>query len=342
MGVSPGKPAIVAIDGGNSKTDLALVAADGTVLAKVRGPGMPGRLSDKTLLVIAGLLKSAVIASGAVAGGEPVLTGIATDTVACVANVDLPEEELQLQQMLAAQDWTSSTRVANDTFAVLRAGLDDVPVAGAELRWGVGVTCGAGINCAGVAPDGTSTGYLALGAITGDWGGGGSLGAAAQWAAIRAEDGRGPQTALRELAPAHFGLATPADLAIALHQGKVAEYRLGELAPLVFKVSDSGDEVARAIVIRLAEEVSLMTIAVIRRLRLTGATVPVVLGGSVLAARNSLLIDEITARITAVVPASTVRVIEAAPVAGAALLGLDRIGAPVSAMTRLRQELALA
>jgi len=30
---------VLAIDGGNSKTDLALVAADGTLLAALRGPG---------------------------------------------------------------------------------------------------------------------------------------------------------------------------------------------------------------------------------------------------------------------------------------------------------------
>ena len=30
---------LLAVDGGNAKTDLALVAADGTVLALVRGPG---------------------------------------------------------------------------------------------------------------------------------------------------------------------------------------------------------------------------------------------------------------------------------------------------------------
>ena len=30
---------LLAVDGGNAKTDLALVAADGSVLALVRGPG---------------------------------------------------------------------------------------------------------------------------------------------------------------------------------------------------------------------------------------------------------------------------------------------------------------
>ncbi|HJY65984.1 MAG TPA: hypothetical protein VJ254_04600, partial [Streptosporangiaceae bacterium] len=34
------KPAVLAIDGGNSKTDVALVAGDGTLLASARGPGI--------------------------------------------------------------------------------------------------------------------------------------------------------------------------------------------------------------------------------------------------------------------------------------------------------------
>ena len=32
------RAAVLAVDGGNSKTDLALVVADGSVLALVRGP----------------------------------------------------------------------------------------------------------------------------------------------------------------------------------------------------------------------------------------------------------------------------------------------------------------
>ena len=38
--VTDGLPAVLAVDGGNSKTDVALVAADGTLLGTARGPGM--------------------------------------------------------------------------------------------------------------------------------------------------------------------------------------------------------------------------------------------------------------------------------------------------------------
>jgi N-acetylglucosamine kinase-like BadF-type ATPase len=335
--VNQAPAAVIAIDGGNSKTDLALVAADGSLLATERGPGMPVKLSAANVDLIAELLRAA----SAKAGLSPELRDLATATVACVANVDLPEDERQLERMLAAQGWTSSTQVANDTFAVLRAGLDDVPAAGAGRRWGVGVTCGAGINCAGLAPDGRTAGYLALGQLTGDWGGGFSLGLEAQWHAIRAEDGRGPSTVLRRLVPAHFGLAEPSEVAVAVHQGTIGFGRFGELSPLVLQAADDGDAVARSVVLHLAEEIGLMVIAVVRRLGLATARVPVVLGGGVLAANNPLLITQTTARITAEVPGCAVRVVQAAPVAGAALLGLDRIGAPVSAMRRLRESFGL-
>ena len=37
--MADGLAAVLAIDGGNSKTDVALIGWDGTVLAAVRGPG---------------------------------------------------------------------------------------------------------------------------------------------------------------------------------------------------------------------------------------------------------------------------------------------------------------
>ena len=37
--MADGQAAVLAIDGGNSKTDMALIGWDGTVLAALRGPG---------------------------------------------------------------------------------------------------------------------------------------------------------------------------------------------------------------------------------------------------------------------------------------------------------------
>jgi len=255
-----------------------------------------------------------------------------------VANADLPSEEEQLGRMLQATGLASSVMVANDTYAVLRAGLDDVPACGASEHWGVGVVCGTGINCMGKAPDGRTARFLALGMITGDWGGGSGLGLEALWHAVRDEDGRGTATALRQAVPAAFGLREPLEVAEALHTGTLDHDQISRLSPVLFEVADAGDEVARGLVLRLAEEIFLLVRSAIRRLQLTAEPVPVVLGGGVIAAANPLLIDTVTTMILAEFPAADIHVLLHAPVAGSSLLGLDLAHADVSAKQRLRGE----
>jgi N-acetylglucosamine kinase-like BadF-type ATPase len=321
------RAAVLAIDGGNSKTDVALVGADGTLLASGRGPGSRAFPTPETIAAI-----GATIAAAAREAGLPPGWPAADAVVACMANADLPEEEDQLAGLLTAQGWGASTTVANDTFAVLRAGL----VTPAGRPWGVAVTCGAGINCVGVAPDGRTTGFLALGGITGDWGGGLGLGHAALWWAIRAEDGRGPQTALREAVAAHFGRPAVRDVAIAIHQGKIDTDDLQDLTPALFTAAARGDQVALDLVGRLADEIVAMAGTVIRRLDLAGAAVPVVLGGGLLTARHPRLTARITERLTARAPRAEVSVVAVPPIAGAALIGLDATGAGPAAELRLR------
>ncbi|HJZ02559.1 MAG TPA: hypothetical protein VJ305_17695, partial [Streptosporangiaceae bacterium] len=55
------KPAVLAIDGGNSKTDVALVAGDGTLLASARGPGINAHDVgvDQTVLILDAVVKQA-------------------------------------------------------------------------------------------------------------------------------------------------------------------------------------------------------------------------------------------------------------------------------------------
>jgi N-acetylglucosamine kinase-like BadF-type ATPase len=324
--VTPDLPAVLAIDGGNSKTDVALVAADGSLLATARGPGM--RHSDRLaewLDALAGL-----VAQVRPQAGGPVARHIS----ACVANVDLPEEAERAEAALRARGWSATTTVVNDTFAVLRAGLDGA--ARGEPHWGIGVTCGAGINCVGVHPDGRTTGYLALGTISGDWGGGHGLGLMALWWAVRAEDGRGPQTALREAVARHFGVPTVRDVTLGIHVGKITEGAALGLAPVLLAVAREGDAVARDLVRRQAEEICVMAVVAMRRLGLTAEPTPVVLGGGLMTARDPLLLTEITERITAAAPLATVSVVAVPPVAGAALLGLDHVGAAANAERRLR------
>ncbi len=55
-------------------------------------------------------------------------------------------------------------------------------------------------------------------------------------------------------------------------------------------------------------------------------------------ARHPLLTGPISARLAASVPGAEIRIVDIPPVAGAALLGLDQVGAPAAAAARLREQ----
>ncbi|MFF1644478.1 N-acetylglucosamine kinase [Streptomyces sp. NPDC058240] len=316
---------VLAIDAGNSKTDVALIGEDGTVLSTARGGGFqpPVVGVEAALDVLAPLLGQAL------AGSERSVDGV-EHVSACLANVDLPVEETQLTEALVRREWGRTVEVRNDTFAILRAGVD-------EPR-GVAVVCGAGINCVGMVPDGRTARFPAIGRMSGDWGGGAGLAEEAMWFASRAEDGRGEPTELARTLPAHFGLGSMYALIEALHLGRIEFERRHELAPVLFATAAAGDPLAGALVDRLAEEVVAMASVALGRLDLLGEESPVVLGGSVLAARHPQLDAKITELLAIRAPKAVLRVVAEPPVLGAALLGLDHTGAPAAVHERLRAQ----
>ncbi|MGW2519246.1 N-acetylglucosamine kinase [Streptomyces sp. NPDC001617] len=312
---------VLAVDAGNSKTDVAVVAADGTVLATARGGGFrPPVVGVETAVDVVAEAVGEAFAAAGVASVDHVS--------ACLANADFPVEEEQLAAALQARAWGASTEVRNDTFAILRAGVT-------EPR-GVAVVCGAGINCVGMRPDGRTARFPALGRISGDWGGGWGLAEEALWHAARAEDGRGEPTALARTLPAHFGYATMLELIEALHLEKVEHLRRHELTPVLFATAADGDPVARAVVDRLADEVVTMATVALTRLDLLAEETPVLLGGGVLAAQHPQLSDGIRDLLAVRAPKAVARVVTASPVLGAALLGLDRMGAEPEVHERAR------
>ncbi len=315
----------LAVDGGNSKTDLALVREDGTLLATARGRGSsPYHLGvEGALDIIEELFERALDESG--------LTPPADAAELLLAGVDFPAEEEAVVAAVERRRWTAQLSVDNDTFAVLRAGTD--------AGWGVAVVCGAGINCVGVAPDGRHARFPALGWTTGDWGGGPDVGQEAVFAAARSEDGRGPRTTLEQAVPAYFGLTTPTELAEAIHFRRIDSRRAIELAPLVFAEA-AQDAVAAGIVERLAAEIVALARVAITRLGLADRPVEVLLGGGLLQRLDPHLAAAIDAGLAEVGPSITARSTSAPPVLGAALLGLDTLGAAPGAHARLRAQMA--
>jgi N-acetylglucosamine kinase-like BadF-type ATPase len=312
---------ILAVDGGNSKTDIALVADDGRLLAAVRGPTASHQQVglERGVAVLAGLISDARGAAGLpdVEAADIGVYGLAgADTVA---------DTRRLDAAITTRRFSASSVVINDAFAALRAGTD--------RGWGVVVICGSGVNAAGIAPDGRTARLAALGDISGDWGGGTDIGMAALGAAVRARDGRGSRTILEGLVPAVYGLRRPVDVTRAIEARRLPVARVRELSPTVFAAAREGDDVARSILDRQADEVVAMGSAIIRRLRLARVDPDVILAGGVFAAGDAAFERRIRAGFASVVPRATVRR-AGPPVLGAALLGLDRRLEPSSGRHR--------
>jgi N-acetylglucosamine kinase-like BadF-type ATPase len=318
---------VLAIDAGNSKTDVAIIAPDGSVRGSARGAGFRPHSVGAEAAVdgLDAIIREAAVVAELDIASRPWVAHVS----ACLANADLPTELDRIGREFESRGWGTTTYIGNDTFALLRAGIEAPP--------GVAVVCGAGINCSGLLPDGRTARFAAVGKISGDWGGGGFLAEEAMWWAARAEDGRGPATSLATLLPAHFGCADMAGLIEALHLGDIPAERWHEATPILFDAAAAGDAVAVALVRRQADEIVALAASALRRLDLLDAPVDVILGGGVVTAGHTLLLDAIDEGLNQAAPKALARVVSTPPVVGAALLGLDQIDAEPGAHARLRR-----
>jgi N-acetylglucosamine kinase-like BadF-type ATPase len=158
--------------------------------------------------------------------------------------------------------------------------------------------------------------------------------------AVRAQDGRGPGTALERMVPAHFGLRRPLDVTYALYANTIDDERISELARVAVDAARDGDRVALGLLDDLSDECAAFATAAIRRLGLARQPVPVVLSGGVARGAGDLLADPVAARVREVAPSAAVSILHEPPVVGAALLALDRTpSATPDAAARVRSTL---
>ncbi len=314
---------MIAVDGGNSKTDVVALRPDGTVVGRASAGassphqvGLDGSVSRLTQLV------------AQAAGDRRVV-----QANVYLAGLDLEEELSTYRAAIRKCGWSSpSTVVDNDIFALLRSGSNEADA--------VAVVCGAGLNAVGLRADGATARFAALGPISGDWGGGNAIGELALWHAARGVDRRGIHTALEQAIPLALGFASVAAVTEAIHLGDFPLGELGRLAPVVFELAREGDEVAESIVDRQAEEIARMAASCIDRLELHEVAIPVVLGGGVIRSGDARLIDGAINWLAELSPLAEPRFVSARPIVGAALLALEHSGGTRVALQTVERELA--
>jgi N-acetylglucosamine kinase-like BadF-type ATPase len=308
------KQAVLAIDGGNTKSVAVVACTDGTVLGHaVGGCGdiYNAPSEEEALATIAATTKTAL----ATAGVEP------ADVVAAagsLAGADWPEDfELFEREVPRRVGLSCPIAVVNDGLGPLRLG-DRSGV-------GVAVALGTGIAVGARGPSGktwNASFWLFSIAILGQRG---------LQAIYRADLGLGPPTSLTQRLTRHFGVVDTESLLHRLteRQKPVLEKSKREIGTIVLDEDAAGDEVAVGIVDAYASELAGYALVAAKKTSLTGRFSLVLTGGVLLHRTSSLaarLVEHVREGAGGVVPV----VPAVAPVAGSVLDAISLTGGDVS------------
>jgi N-acetylglucosamine kinase-like BadF-type ATPase len=200
--------------------------------------------------------------------------------------VGLPEDR---DAVLA---WATQAGLA-DKVLVVPDGL--LPFAdGVAEPWGVVLIAGTGSLALALPRGNTLSAATAAdrcggwGPLLGDEGSGHTIGLAALKAAMRAADGRGPDTILHAALLKRFGAARAADLVGCIHAPGVGRREIADAAREVLAAADVGDAVAAAILTGAATELATHVRTLAERNSLTSGVYPLRLTGGLLAGSATL------------------------------------------------------
>ena len=241
---------------------------------------------------------------------------------------------------VAGFDWSSEYEATAKTIERLGLGApfkfvnDTVPglIAGSEEGWGVVVVSGTGSNCRGWdrehKREGRVTGH---GVMMGEGTGGTELMHRCMQLVGYSWSKRGPKTKLADALVEYVGAKDLDDL---IRGYTTYEYRIGaEAAPIVFRVAQHGDPVARELIHWAGSELGEIANAVIRQLEFENLSFDVVLTGSMFEG-GSMLIEPMRETIHTLAPKARLVRLTTPPVLGAVMLGMEAGELPVTSAIR--------
>jgi N-acetylglucosamine kinase-like BadF-type ATPase len=307
------------IDAGNSKTAVLACLASGKVAGAARAGcgdiyGAPGEAA--AVRTVLGAADSALADAGA--SRRDVASAAFR-----LAGVDWPEDWQFWDEVLSAE-WPGLIRsILNDGYAAIRCGEPS----------GVGVAVNAGTNAAIAArgPDGTTWdmswwGQHAMGAF--------GLVSEALKAAFLAHIDAAPASALGKALVDFYGVPDLTELNrwFTRRHNAADPAERPRAARVVTETARQGDQVAMDIVREQGRRLAFYAEIAARHagLRDTGAPIPVVMSGSILMERDSVVADALREQLERLLPGADPRRATLPPAAGAALDALAEGGVPIT------------
>lgn len=300
------------VDGGGTKTNIALMDESGVVAAEgVGGPSNPLRVGVETAVANIAKAVDAGCDSGNISRGD-IIAG--TLGLAGVRRTDIRE---RVRESFIARYGIRRITVVTDA---------DIALYGTTMgKAGLVVIAGTGSICLGINDKGERAMAGGWGPVAGDEGGGRGIAGEALHRVAKASDGRGENTKLSERAAEYFRASNVENLIGAIYAPTMDNSRIAGFARLVTETAQDGDQVALEIVHDAGIELGTAAVAVIRRLRLEHESFPVGCVGSVFQA-GPLLTDVMEQTILAAAPNARLSPPQMPPAHAAALMAMKNGG----------------
>jgi N-acetylglucosamine kinase-like BadF-type ATPase len=265
---------LLGIDGGGSRTRVAIADASGALLGK----GQAGSSNHQSVGFAAATqaLHEAIGAARMDAGLEP-------DTrfdAACfgLAGAGRPDDQMRFMAWAAQHGIATNVRCVSDAEIILAAGTPE--------QWGVALISGTGSLCWARSPDGSSLRVGGWGYLLGDEGSGYDLALRALRIAAQTADGRADAHGLLAAVLEHWGLDEPAELIGYVYRAELARASIAEVGKLVLDLAEAGDAHAVKLMEQAGDELAHMLTVAVRRMQVDAP--PVALAGGMFA-RSMLL-----------------------------------------------------
>jgi N-acetylglucosamine kinase-like BadF-type ATPase len=262
---------VIGIDGGQTSTKCVLAGRDGRVVAEGAGPGMVHLSAEKGDATFKTALHNAIASAWQAAGLSPQpisaivmgLTGVETGTPEAARAGEIARELTRATHVQAVSDADTALFGAHDG----QPGIIAIAGTGSHIR---------GMNAQGEHASAGGWGWL-----LGDEGSAMWLGRAGLIAALHAEDGTAPATALVELLSDHFALPQFRDAVkrIVYAPGFGAK-GFAQLAMQVSAAARAGDAVAMQLIKQAGDDLARQVRAVQARLALPDDAPVAPIGGA--------------------------------------------------------------
>jgi N-acetylglucosamine kinase-like BadF-type ATPase len=268
--LAPLRELVAGVDGGGTRTRAVVLDGNRVVGEGEAGPSNPLRVGVAT--GVAAIRDAIDRACGAALIHRDDLVAVGVG-LAGARRIDI---RTRMHDVLVETLGVETIELVTDGDIALYGATDGKP--------GVVVISGTGSVSVGINRQGKRVYAGGWGPIAGDEGSGSWIARRALQMVARATDGRGPRTALTEVACEYFQVSKPEDLSTAIYAPTITNDRIAGFSRNVIATARAGDEVALGILDEAGKELGKAAVAVIRKLKMEPDRFQVAFVGGVFAA----------------------------------------------------------